>query len=96
LIVTYTDPDGTNTEHQVRVSLRRFNRATNSIATVATFDSNKLNINTVSEQLKLFNHSFDFRANYYYVEIALTRTNTATGNPRIYAVRLARANEVPQ
>lgn len=96
LIVTYLDPDGTGTAHRVQARLVRVSRATGAGATIATFNSNSLNITTQTERLKLFNHQFDFGDYYYYVELALTRTDASTGNPRLAAVRLAQASSVPE
>ena len=48
-----------------------------------------------NEDVKQFNHVFDFQTNAYYVEINLLRTDTTVLSPIAYTVRLAKGNVPP-
>jgi len=89
LIVGYKDPDGIGTNASVSASLKRVIRATMVESTVATFNSNLSASVAANEDVKPFNHAFDFQNNDYYVEINLYRTDTSVATPAAYTVRLA-------
>lgn len=96
LVVGYKDPDGISTKAQVSVSLRKVSRATQGETTIATFNSNTSNNVAANEDVKQFNHAFDFKNNEYYVEINLIRADTTVASPIAYSVRLTNGNVPPE
>jgi len=70
-------------------SLKKVSRATLSESTIATFNSNLTASVAAQEDVKTFDHTFDFESNEYYVEINLYRTDTSVATPVAYSVRLA-------
>lgn len=85
--VTYDDPDGFFSDHQVQVTLRRVHEVSGNSFLLATFDSDSF---PPGQQLQAasFNHLFNFRDNAYYVGISLRRPANATMNPTIQRIRL--------
>lgn len=76
---------------QVTAELIRVSNETGGVHTLATFDSNNFGTSP-DEQTEhvTFNHSFNFVAFAYYVQIKVSRTSSAAGhNPSISIVRLA-------
>jgi hypothetical protein len=89
LIVGYQDPDGTGLETNVTAKLIRVGRNNGTVSTVATFDSNKSNDKTRTEELVFLTQPIDFRHHEYYVQLELLRTPFATHQiPAVYSVRL--------
>ncbi|WP_019865529.1 hypothetical protein [Methylovulum miyakonense] len=88
LIVGYKDTDGISTKAQVSAALRKVSRATLGESTVATFNSNLSASVVAHEEVKQFNHTFDFQNYDYYVEINLIRADTTVTTPVAYSVRL--------
>lgn len=95
LIVGYKDPDGISAKAQVSASLRKVNRATLGESTVATFSSNTSANVSANEDIKQFNHTFDFQNFEYYVEINLIRKDATVATPVAYSVRLAKGGFAP-
>jgi len=89
LIVGYKDTDGIGTKAQMTASQKKVSRATLSESTIATFNSNLTASVVAHEDVKTFDHTFDFESNEYYVEINLYRTDTSVATPVAYSVRLA-------
>ncbi|MDP1614960.1 MAG: hypothetical protein Q8L68_04110 [Methylococcales bacterium] len=79
LIVGYKDPDGISAKAQVSASLRKVSRSTLGESTIATFNSNLSANVAANEDIKQFNHTFDFQNNDYYVEINLVRQDATLG-----------------
>lgn len=86
LEITYDDPDGSGSESQVSVTLRRVDKFTGDSFLLASFDSNGQGpgqqVRTIA-----FNHNWNFVNNGYYVGFSVKRSNTSRV-PRIQRVRL--------
>lgn len=94
LIVGYKDTDGISNKARVTATLRRVARSTLGEATIAVFDSNAFPSILQQEEVKQFNHTFDFQKNEYYVEINLYRTDTTVTTPIAYSVRLTNGSVI--
>jgi hypothetical protein len=88
LVVGYKDPDGMNMSAQVVVRLVHVNRATAAESTITTFNSNDVDDNVMTEGVKTFSHTFDFKNYAYYVYIDLSRNSTEVASPIVHSVRL--------
>ena len=76
--ILFKDPDGTGSAASVGAGLRYVD-ATGNVKDVAAIDSNKdPSPGTNNQEMTVsFEHKFDFNANYYYVQIGLSRTDKA-------------------
>ncbi|MDD5272194.1 MAG: hypothetical protein PHU14_05695 [Methylovulum sp.] len=98
LIVGYMDPDLQNKGASVVARLIQVKRATGSIITLATFDSNNNAVAGRTEGFVNFTAPFDFHNNAYFVQLELIRTTTEVLSPIVYSARLVNSspNNVPK
>jgi hypothetical protein len=76
----YRDADGAGSASQVRVALRQLLRRGTSTepTTIAELDSNGFDDREATEHDVPVTHAFDFESAYYYVQVSLQQTQTAT------------------
>jgi hypothetical protein len=87
LEVAYRDPDGVATGNQVKALLYRVSNATGGISLWATFDSNEIAATGNNTAGVWFGGTLDFQNYAYFIEIQVTRSDTAN-DPTISIVRL--------
>lgn len=78
---------------QVTAELIRVSNETGGVHTLATFDSNNFGTSPDEQTRHVeFDHTFNFVAFAYYVQIKVSRTSSAAGhNPSVSIVRLCQA-----
>jgi hypothetical protein len=88
--VTYKDPDGTGTATRVVVYVKRVSKTTGSTSTLATFDSNTVNVPSTNYSWICFDTEVgDFSLYYYFLEAMLYRPTNSTKDVRVYGFDLA-------
>lgn len=87
MVVGYQDPDGTGTNYQVDAQLYRVLKSTGAYGLIKTFDSSSFSGTGATSHSVTFTHTFDFTNYAYWVELTLTRGDTAS-NPAVWFVAL--------
>src|SRR5262245_32828255 len=89
LLVTYVDPDGASTGCQVRAHLLRTSVDTSGLGnTIVSFDSNTRNTTGRSVAWVSIPEQVNYDANYYWVDLELIRSSSASCNPAGIGVQL--------
>lgn len=80
LKLMYRDGDGPGEASRLTATLRRLwlRPGTREPETIATWDSNEFPDLETTEREVTFAHTFDFEGSYYYLQVMMTQTRTAT------------------
>lgn len=86
LKMRYKDPDGQGQDYQVKATLR-YVEGSGPPKNVVEVDSNKSTSKDEREEIKWFQHKFNFTTRYYYMQLTLDRKKSAM-NPGIAGFNL--------